>query len=45
MIQLNLQSKFTQVSFEKVISAIGTEEFQRAKSKDLNNKFVGTFRI
>ena len=25
---------------EKVISAIGTEEFQRAKSKDLNNKFV-----
>ena len=25
---------------EKVISAIGTEEFQRAKSKTLNNKFV-----
>ena len=25
---------------EKVISAIGTEEFQRTKSKDLNNKFV-----
>ena len=25
---------------EKVISAIGTEEFQRAKSKDLNNKFI-----
>ncbi len=25
---------------EKVISAIGTEEFQRAKSKDLKNKFV-----
>ena len=25
---------------EKVISAIGTEEFQREKSKDLKNKFV-----
>ena len=25
---------------EKVISDIGTEEFQRAKSKNLNNKFV-----
>ena len=25
---------------EKVISAIGTEEFQKEKSKDLNNKFV-----
>ncbi len=25
---------------EKVISAIGTEEFQRAKSKDLKNRFV-----
>ena len=25
---------------EKVISAIGTEEFQKAKSKDLKNKFV-----
>ena len=25
---------------EKVISAIGTEEFQKEKSKDLNNKFI-----
>ena len=25
---------------EKVISAIGTEEFQKVKSKDLKNKFV-----
>ena len=25
---------------ERVISAIGTEEFQKEKSKDLNNKFV-----
>ena len=25
---------------EKIISAAGTEEFQRAKSKNLNNKFV-----
>ena len=25
---------------EKVISAIGTEEFQKEKSKDLKNKFV-----
>ena len=25
---------------EKVISAIGTEEFQREKSKDLDNKFI-----
>ena len=25
---------------EKIISATGTEEFQRAKSKNLNNKFV-----
>ena len=25
---------------EKVISTIGTEEFQREKSKDLKNKFV-----
>ena len=28
---------------EKVISAIGTEEFQREKSKDLKNKFVKNF--
>ena len=25
---------------EKVISAIGTEEFQRNKSKDLSNPFI-----